>query len=107
VRGLRSSTEEPNDLAEAISRLAEELSQGAPSPEPSTGSAAQPIDIRVLEGGQSKRLHPLIRDEVYRMAAEALRNALKHSGATQMQMELRYDVREFTEGDDANDGKPG
>jgi signal transduction histidine kinase len=95
VQGLRSSTEEPNDLAQAISRLAEELSRSTPSPAPSAGSAPQPIDIRVQAVGESRPLHPIIRDEMYRIAAEALRNALRHAHATQIEVELRYDVREF------------
>jgi signal transduction histidine kinase len=95
VQGLRSSTEEPNDLVQAISRLAEELSRSRPSSEPSAGSAPQAIDIRVQAVGESRRLHPIIRDEIYRIAAEALRNALQHSQATQIEVELSYDVREF------------
>ena len=95
VQGLRSSTEEPNDLAEAISRLAEELSASAPSPEPSAGSVPPPIGIQVRVEGASRRLHPLVRDEIYRIAAEALRNALQHSHGTQLEVELHYDVRQF------------
>jgi signal transduction histidine kinase len=72
VRGLRSSTEEPNDLAEAISRLAEELSQSTPSPDPSAGNALRPIDIRVQLDGESRRLHPIVRDEMYRIAADSI-----------------------------------
>jgi signal transduction histidine kinase/ligand-binding sensor domain-containing protein len=95
VQDLRSSTEEPNDLAEAISCLAEELTRSTPSSEPGGGSLPHPIDIRVQVDGQSRRLHPIIRDEVYRIAAEALRNALQHAQATQIEVELRYSVREF------------
>ena len=95
VQGLRSSIDEPDDLAETISRLAVKLSGRTPSPESSAGTIPQPIRIRVEVGGKSRRLHPIVRDELYRVAAEALRNALRHAQATQIEVELRYRRRQF------------
>jgi|SRR5579871_366698 len=95
VQGLRSSTEEPNNLGEAILRLAQELSKGHSGAEPTSGSVHQPIDLRVHVEGEPKRLHPLVRDEMYRIAGEALRNAFQHSQATQIEAELQYDVRQL------------
>jgi len=95
VQDLRTSTEEPNNLAEAISQLAAELSGSNASPEPAGAGVARPIEIRVEVAGKSRRLHPIVRDEVYRIAAEALRNALQHAQATHIEVELRYDVRRF------------
>jgi signal transduction histidine kinase len=40
-------------------------------------------------------LVPLLRDEVYRIACEALRNAFKHATARRIEVELRYDHRQF------------
>jgi signal transduction histidine kinase len=40
-------------------------------------------------------LHPIVRDEVFRIAAEALRNAYQHSHGEQVEVELRYDPRQF------------
>ena len=37
-----------------------------------------------------------MRDGVYRIALEALRNAFRHSEATEIEVEIRYDPRRFT-----------
>lgn len=36
-------------------------------------------------------MHPIVRDEVYRIGYEAIRNASVHSLATRLDVELRYD----------------
>jgi signal transduction histidine kinase len=36
-----------------------------------------------------------LRDEIYRIAGEALRNAFKHAQAHQIEVEIRYDERQF------------
>jgi len=35
-------------------------------------------------------MHPIVRDEVYRIGYEAIRNACVHSQATQLRVELSY-----------------
>jgi signal transduction histidine kinase len=40
-------------------------------------------------------LHPILRDEIYRIAAEALRNAFRHAAARQVEVEIRYDHQQF------------
>jgi signal transduction histidine kinase len=45
--------------------------------------------------GTSRALHPILRDEVYRLAAEALRNAFRHAAAHSVEVELHYDQRIF------------
>jgi len=35
-------------------------------------------------------MHPIVRDDVYRIGYEAIRNAFKHSGGSQLEVELRY-----------------
>lgn len=83
VQGLRASTLQGNDLAEAISMLGEELASGsADFPAPS---------VRVAVEGQPQDLHPILRDEIYRIAAEALRNAFRHAHAQHVEVEIRYD----------------
>ncbi|MHB8812123.1 MAG: sensor histidine kinase [Steroidobacteraceae bacterium] len=87
VQGLRLSVEESSDLATPIARLAKELAgerQGAGAP-----------FVRVEVQGTVRELHPIERDEIFRVAAEALRNAARHSQATHIEVELRYDAREF------------
>jgi signal transduction histidine kinase len=35
-------------------------------------------------------MHPIVRDEVYRIGYEAIRNACTHSGASRLEVELMY-----------------
>jgi signal transduction histidine kinase len=37
-----------------------------------------------------------VRDEIYRIASEALRNALRHAEAARIEVELDYGERDFT-----------
>jgi signal transduction histidine kinase/ligand-binding sensor domain-containing protein len=87
VQGLRTSTVERNDLAIAIRTLGDELATGA--------SAHQPPAFRVAVEGETRDLHPIVRDDIYKIAAEALRNAFRHARAGQVEVEIRYDNEEF------------
>ena len=87
VKGLRTSTVERNDLALAIKTLGEEL--GAAS------SRSRQPDFTVEVEGTPRNLHPILRDEVYRITGEALRNAFRHSGAQSIEVEIRYDERQL------------
>jgi len=40
--------------------------------------------------GTPRNLHPIIRDEIYRIASEALRNAFRHAQAQHVEVEIRY-----------------
>ena len=87
VQGLRMSTVEKNDLALAIRTVGEELASGA---------SKQPApNFNVVVEGVSRNLHPILRDEVYRLAAEALRNAFRHAAAQNVEVEIRYDEKYF------------
>ena len=83
VQGLRASTVEGNDLALAISTLGEALESESPSDRSAT--------FRVAVEGEARDLHPLTRDEIYKIAAEAVRNAIRHAQAKQVEVEIRYD----------------
>jgi signal transduction histidine kinase len=87
VQGLRASPVEGNDLAVAITTLADEL---ATDP-----GVDRPPTFRVAVEGQARGLHPIVRDEIYKIAAEALRNAFRHARAARVEAEIRYDKREF------------
>ena len=87
VQGLRASTVERNDLAVAIRTLGDELATDATSHKPST--------FTVEVEGESRDLHPILRDEIYKIAAEALRNAFRHAHAGQVEVEIRYDRDEI------------
>src|SRR5262249_3320020 len=87
VQGLRSSTVVSDDLAVAIQTLGEELagqqtSQGAPL-----------LDVAVE--GTPRYLNPILRDDVYRIAGEALRNAFHHAQARRIEVEIQYDERDL------------
>jgi ligand-binding sensor domain-containing protein/signal transduction histidine kinase len=78
VRGLRSSAVDASDLEQALSRVPQEF------------ALQQPIDFRLIVEGQARALHPVIRDEVYRIGREALANAFRHSRASGIEVELEY-----------------
>ena len=85
VQGLRASTVERNDLAAAIKTLGGELA--------ATDSSSQRPEFNVQVEGIPRNLHPILRDEVYRIAGEAMRNAFRHSDAKQIEVEIHYDER--------------
>lgn len=85
VQGLRASPLETNSLADALRALADDLAH-----ENGLAPAAQ---IEVL--GTPQALHPLVRDETFRIAGEALRNAFHHAEARQIEVEIRYDARQL------------
>jgi signal transduction histidine kinase len=86
VQGLRDSTVQGNDLALAISTLGEELAADLTNHRPA---------FRVAVEGESRNLHPILRDEIYKIAAEALRNVFCHSEARHIEVEIRYDTEQF------------
>jgi signal transduction histidine kinase/ligand-binding sensor domain-containing protein len=82
VYALRSSTMAANDLTGALTTLGEELST------PETA-------FHVVVEGPARELHPVIRDEFYRIAREALRNAFSHARAHHIEVEITYGERLF------------
>ena len=40
--------------------------------------------------GDTKRMHPIVRDEIYRIGYEGIRNACVHSSASKLEVELTY-----------------
>jgi len=87
VQGLRSSTVVTNDLACAITTLGQELAGGETNP--------NATEFHVQVEGTTRDLHPILRDEVYRIAGEAVRNAFTHAQARRIEVEIRYDERQF------------
>jgi signal transduction histidine kinase/ligand-binding sensor domain-containing protein len=87
VQGLRASTVETNDLAVAIKTLGGELA--------AEGSVHSSTGLSVEVQGTSRTLHPIVRDEIYRIAGEALRNAFRHAEANQIEVELHFDERQL------------
>jgi signal transduction histidine kinase len=86
VQGLRASTVERNDLAMAIRTLGDEL---ATDPKSSTPFFTVEVE------GEPRDLRPIVRDEIYKIAAEALRNAFRHAQAGRVEVDIRYGNDEF------------
>ena len=82
LQGLRSSTVTTDDLATALSTLGKELAAGK------TSQNLPVFDVEVE--GSPRELQPIPRDEVYRIAGEALRNAFSHAQASRIELEIRY-----------------
>ena len=87
VQGLRDSTEVGSDLGAEISSLGDALA--------SESANRQPIAFHVAVEGAAKNLHPILRDEIYKICAEALRNSFRHSQARRVEVEIRYDHDQF------------
>jgi signal transduction histidine kinase len=80
---LRLSTLVTNDMARAIRTMGDELSSG--------NSAT----FELLVEGETRELHPIVRDEVYRITREALRNAFSHARAHHIEAEITYGQQLF------------
>jgi signal transduction histidine kinase len=79
VHGLRSSTVETNDLA--VLALWEKSSQ-------SERTNPNRLESFVVVEGTPRDLHPILRDEIYRIAGEALRNAFRHAQARRIEVAI-------------------
>jgi signal transduction histidine kinase/ligand-binding sensor domain-containing protein len=87
VSDLRQSIVGESDIAQALAALAEELAA-------QSGNGAVP-GVRVLVEGKQQELNPMLRDEIYRIAREALRNAFRHAKAQKIEAEITYGDSEF------------
>ena len=83
LQGLRASRESVLELDRAFSRVPEELAL--------EGS----VDFHVIVEGQARRLHPVIRDEVYLIGREAVANAFRHACAKTIDLALEYHRNEL------------
>jgi len=78
LHSLRTSTTETNDLSAAFRRVLEDCRR-----ETSMGAA---FSIT----GDSRDMHPVVRDEIYRIGYEAIRNASAHSVGSRIDVALSY-----------------
>ena len=78
LQSLRTSTTETNDLAEGLRRATEEC------------RIFSPMKTSLSVQGEAREMHPVVRDEVYRISYEAIRNACVHSKASELAVELKY-----------------
>ena len=82
IRGLRASQSSSLDLEQAFLRVGDELA--------ARDQEGGEIDFRVVVEGSPRPLHPLLRDEVYRIGREALINAFRHAQAKTIELDLKY-----------------
>jgi signal transduction histidine kinase len=82
VHGLRSTQSASLDLEQALSRIPGEM---APA-----GQGRGQVDFRVVVNGEPRPLKPALRDEVYRIAREAIINAFRHAKARNIEVGLSY-----------------
>ncbi len=78
LHSLRLSTTETNNLADGLRRALEESAAGH------SGEIA--FDVK----GAYREMHPILRDEIFRIGNEAIRNACTHSQASRIEVELQY-----------------
>jgi signal transduction histidine kinase len=85
VQNLRASAVVPDDLPQALAAIGKELTVPGHTSE-----------FRVLVEGKARNLDPILRDEVYRFAREALRNAFGHAEAQNIEAEVAYGELNFS-----------
>jgi signal transduction histidine kinase/ligand-binding sensor domain-containing protein len=81
VRDLRSPL--TTKLPPAVRALGDELASGSSA------------TFRLVVEGPVLDLNPIVRDELYRIAREALRNAFAHAKAKHIEVEITYEDRLF------------
>jgi signal transduction histidine kinase len=78
VMDLRSQALESNDLPAALATLVRQMTDGTP------------IKADVQVEGQRRRLDAALEHHLLRIGLEALTNAVKHSGATRIELAVRF-----------------
>jgi signal transduction histidine kinase len=78
LNSLRTAATERNDLAQALRRVTED----------SLIPSSMGVTFSVV--GDAREMHPIVRDEIYRVGYEAIRNACTHSAASRLEVELSY-----------------
>jgi signal transduction histidine kinase len=87
VQELRSPPSGTNELSSAIAALSGELRVAQ------TEALSPAVEVAVQ--GEGRELHPILRDEIYRITAEALRNAFRHARAGRIDVAIRHGDHEF------------
>lgn len=78
LNSLRSSATEQNDLCRGAPECGEECRMH------------RALEFDLFVEGKTWRMHPIVRDEIYRIAYEAIRNACTHSGCNRVFVKLTY-----------------
>jgi signal transduction histidine kinase/ligand-binding sensor domain-containing protein len=88
IQNLRAAPGAPNELAQALTTLAEELTRAHEPPRP-------PAVFHMSIEGTPRDLHPIAGDDIHRIGREALRNAYRHAQASRIEAEVTYGPREL------------
>jgi signal transduction histidine kinase len=81
VQGLRAPAGTSLNLERALSRVRDEFAPG------------HEADFRIFVNGKPKILKTTVQDEVYRIGREAIVNAMRHSEAKSIEIEVEYSSR--------------
>jgi signal transduction histidine kinase/ligand-binding sensor domain-containing protein len=84
ITDMRTSTLASHDLAKSITALMTDLND-----ELATDNRGS-VTFRVLVEGAPRTVRPTLRDEIYRIARESLRNAFCHAQARHIETEIMY-----------------
>jgi signal transduction histidine kinase/ligand-binding sensor domain-containing protein len=78
LNSLRTSTTQGNDLAEGLERATEDC----------LGKGHMKVSFSVI--GTAREMHPIVRDEIYRIGYESIHNACMHANGSRLEVELTY-----------------
>lgn len=78
LNSLRASTTQRNNLAEALRQTTQ------------SDLIPQSMSVTFSVVGTASEMHPIARDEIYRIGYEAIHNAGAHARASRLEVELRY-----------------
>jgi len=78
MRGLPRASHAPVSLEEAFSKLLEEVTPG------------QGAQLQIFVQGRTRALNPAIQEQLFLIGREAVMNALRHSEATNIEVEIHY-----------------
>jgi len=78
MRGIQTASPAPSRLEEALSNLLNEVAPG------------RGVRLRIFVQGKPRALNPAIQEQLFLIGREAVMNALRHSEATKIEVEVQY-----------------
>jgi signal transduction histidine kinase len=83
VKNLRSSTGASDDLPRMLENVGNDVAQ------------LHTAQFRLIAEGETRALHPIVREEASKIGSEALLNAFRHGGARTVEAEITYNRKEL------------
>jgi ligand-binding sensor domain-containing protein/signal transduction histidine kinase len=84
IQDLRSATIASQDLAQAVTAMMSELK------DETSRDNADSLTFSVVVEGEPRAIHPVLSEDIVRIAREALRNAFFHAQARRIETEITY-----------------